>query len=222
MSWVDELRICAGDVPLFCQLYCRITVHALDWVVSLDEIWLMSDRDRVRLIASQAPTIVISTLVYNTYKYKALGVLFCHGFQLFRSESKSRDGGSGDYTSVMVDFAHQKIISVFKEVCITEGEYAILKCATFFTAVGVSLSDDAAEIARNARRRYEYLLLKLIEDEKPNFSPTARVLRASKLLSVVPSIIRLGIIDTQYLGQMASFNMEGMKGRLSYDFHLSS
>ncbi|CAJ0948268.1 unnamed protein product, partial [Mesorhabditis belari] len=219
IGFSSGLQICAKDPSsLFRQLYCRLTLHMLDWVVSLDEIWMMSEKDRVRLISRQAANCVVLTMAYNTYRFDASGVLFCHGFQLEKTLGDSPD--ANDFSTVMVDFAHSQLLSVFREIHLSPEEYVLLKCISFFTTVG-HLSDEATEIVRNARRRYEYLLAKHIEEERPNFSPTARAIRVMKILGLLPKIMKMAIFDDQYLAKMAALDLQGMRGRITRDFHLS-
>ncbi|CAJ0952864.1 unnamed protein product, partial [Mesorhabditis belari] len=203
--------------------YCRSSLHFLDWSRGTPEVWDLAERDRIFQLCSTSTSIVLFSAAYNSYRYGVDGLAFGHQMRLPKNghDPAMSDCRYRSFNIMLVDYVQRFLMSVFEETRITVEEFVLLKKILFFTSPPC-LSDLGNSIVRQAKRKYECMLVKHLSDKYKEENEYFLMKRLSQLMGLIPHCMKIGHLGDTLFAKMVIYNVKNIRGRLSIDMHVKS
>ncbi|CAJ0953283.1 unnamed protein product, partial [Mesorhabditis belari] len=221
LDWLSHEQLLPSMVDAIKRQYCRLTVYYIDWLRAIPDLQMMTQSDQMKIISTQLCKILLTTMMYQTYKSKSPGIAFSCGRHYIAGENKKAGvGHEFDYfLDRLAQYGHEKVISVFRDTNITIDEFCLLKMIAFWSG-GFQITDDGMAIVRSARHRYEQILVSHINEKYPYLTKEGRAMRLQKLIGLQPCFETMGIFDNTYVQRMIMMDIGGFRAQITYDVHL--
>ncbi|CAJ0580362.1 unnamed protein product, partial [Mesorhabditis spiculigera] len=216
MNW-QQIQEAPNLDDSFRFLYCRQTVHYIDWLNALGGIQDLSQRDKLLLISGGLSHVQILMMYYQTYCQDSRGIAYSLGYHY----AVRGPGGTEleNFLDALAIHGHELVISEFRRLDIKPEEYILLKALVLYASVH-ELSDEGKEIVRKARQQHEQTLIQFVKEEYPLLTEEQRTLRVHSIMSIKNSLRTIGLMDNRFIGRMVALNIGRMRCQIAYDVHL--
>ncbi|KAL6725746.1 hypothetical protein Aduo_007779 [Ancylostoma duodenale] len=196
--------------------WCRHASHYFEWVSGVPELRMMDMRERIKLVARQTPKIGFLMMSYWTFQKRC-------GISVKPHENQDELYEIvGDPVTTITTFIHTHIISTFRRINLTRGEYLLLKAVALFEALDQYFPPADRFIVDTALNKYRSALVSCMRRSHPELEDGALLERVQALLGTLTYLEVVRESDNRHMADVVLRNGGGMRGRLAIEIHMHS
>ncbi|CAJ0952228.1 unnamed protein product, partial [Mesorhabditis belari] len=198
MTW-DSLQTAPDINTAFRYIYCRQTVHYIDWLSSLGDVHLLDQRDKLMLISAGLSHVQLLMMFYHTYRTGSSGIAYSLGYHY---SIKGQGAGTEfeNFLDALAKYGHDMTITLY--------------------SCSMRLTDSGMEVVRRARQKHEQILVEYMKEEYSGWTDEQRSVRVHSILALKNYLRNMALMDNSYLGRMVALNQCQMRCQIAYDVHL--
>ncbi|KAI6206293.1 hypothetical protein M3Y94_00892300 [Aphelenchoides besseyi] len=206
----------------FSPIWCRFILNYVDWASHIQETRELDDDDRLRFLVNR--TFVSGALIsaHRTLKYaKNKRCILTSGGSYMPVDAEELDGyevAEDMKTAVeLVNNTWTTVLEPMAELQMNDDEFILFRLIAFFDQCS-KLSAKGREIIRAAQKRYQSYLIDYL---KSKYEPSVAIDRMTRILSFLPLIENLLIINDNHMVRIVLCNVAGMRSDLNYKLFIS-
>ncbi|KAL6725745.1 hypothetical protein Aduo_007778 [Ancylostoma duodenale] len=200
--------------------WCRRVSHYFEWVCGAPELRAMDLRERIKLVTCQMGKIITLMTSFCTFQKGYDGIVLGCGICI---KPQGNQGELlGDFATNITTLFHAHIISTFREMNVTRGEYLLLKAVALFQALHEYFPPADRLIVETASNKYRSALVSCIKCSHPELEHGVLLERVQALFGTLTYLEVMREFIDRYMADVVLENKGGMRGRLTLELHVNS
>ncbi|KAL6739968.1 hypothetical protein Aduo_013363 [Ancylostoma duodenale] len=181
---------------------------------------MMELREKIKLVTRQATKILLLMVSFWTFQQNYDGLIMGCGIRI--EPNGNRDELMGESLTMLATLIQTHVISTFRKINITRGEYLLLKAVALFEALDEYFPPADRVIMETALIKYRSALVSCIKSSHLELEHEALLERVQALLGTLTHLEVAKEFDNRRLIDAVLTNNGGMRGRLTMDMHMNS
>ncbi|EYC31398.1 hypothetical protein Y032_0004g2131 [Ancylostoma ceylanicum] len=178
------------------------------------------DAANVKVVSRQATKIILLMISYWTFQRNYDGLVL--GCGICSKHEGNQDELIGGDLATLAALLHAHIISTFKKMNLSRGEYLLLKAVALFEALDEHFPPAICLIMETALNKYRSALVSYMKRSHPELEHEALLGRVQALLGTLTSLEVAKEFDNSRLIEAILRNNGDMRGRLTIGVHMDS